>query len=165
MSEFKHTNPIIDSLSKIDGVSVNYPETNTIKINEEFLQDGQKIPDQLRFRDETLVNAVAALEAKADSDEHLIQGAKTKVEMFENYQRQMWLHSLYEAKAKDISEAEKKLEQLGWELKMVRKDLEDYAVFLTRVIHDIEDIRSDLSEIKSNSRAVAPQPCQPLAAK
>lgn len=98
--------------------TINYPETN---LTEEFFEDNLKIPDQLRFRDETLVKAVAALEAKADSDEPRIIGAQQASIRKASEELKVALERETKKNLK-LSPFEKKLEEIAWELEILESE-------------------------------------------
>jgi hypothetical protein len=146
IDKIPHMNPLIESLKRMEGVTgvtvtndIYHPPAQ-IRLNEEHFQDNLPIPDQLRFRDDTLVKAVAALEAKADSDEPHILGAEMKA--LEREQKEI---ELLNTRPKSITEAERQIEDLLWELEMMQADLVGYTDFLGKMVERVKMLRLSLS--------------------
>lgn len=129
---------------------IKYPETENISLDDEFFHDDRKIPDQLRFRDETLFKAVAALEAKADSDEPKIQGAiEEKNRKASDRLADILLKQAEENKERsrlNLSPLEKRVEEVAWELEI----LESEANALRHMIKTLKESVVKLLPQKTN---------------
>jgi hypothetical protein len=134
IDKIPHMNPLIESLKRMEGV------TGVTVTNDIYSPPVDTIADQIRFRDDKLVNAVAALEALADRDEPHIQGAEMKA--LEREQKEI---ELLNTRPKSITEAERQIEDLLWELEMMQADLVGYTDFLGKMVERVKMLRLSLS--------------------